>query len=58
MLSSIGLVLSVEMIRDGGSLAAVFQGSNGHKYWWEGSVISGLRPITPLLCERPFVRHT
>jgi hypothetical protein len=33
MLPSIGLVLSVEMIRDGGSLAAVFQGSNGSKYW-------------------------
>jgi len=33
MLPSIGLVLSVEMIRDGGSLAAVFQGSNGAKYW-------------------------
>ena len=33
MLPSIGLVLSVEMIRDGGSLAASFQGSNGAKYW-------------------------
>ena len=33
MLPSIGLVLSVEMIRDGGSLAAVFQGSNGSEYW-------------------------
>src|SRR5262245_21700002 len=33
MLPSIGLVMSVEMIRDGGSLAAVFQGSNGSEYW-------------------------
>ena len=33
MLPSIGLVLSVEMIRDGGSLAAVFRGSNGSEYW-------------------------
>lgn len=33
MLPSISLVRSVEMIRDGGSLAAVFQGSNGSEYW-------------------------
>lgn len=33
MLPSIGLVNSVEMIRDGGSLAASFQGSNGAQYW-------------------------
>jgi hypothetical protein len=33
MLPSIALVDSVEMIRDGGSLAAVFQGSNGSRYW-------------------------
>jgi len=33
MLPSIALVRSVEMIRDGGSLAAVFQGSNGSEYW-------------------------
>ncbi len=33
MLPSISLVLSVEMIRDGGSLAAVFQGANGSEYW-------------------------
>jgi hypothetical protein len=33
MLPSIGLVLSVEMLRDGGSLAAIFQGSNGAEYW-------------------------
>src|SRR6185295_1642859 len=33
MLPPIGLVLSVEMIRDGGSLAAVFQGANGAEYW-------------------------
>ena len=38
MLPSIGLLLSVEMIRDGGSLAASFQGSNGavfHLEWLE-----------------------
>ena len=32
MLASIALVLSVEMIRDGGSLAAVFQGADGAVY--------------------------
>jgi hypothetical protein len=33
MLPSIALVRSVEMIRDGGSMAAVFQGANGSEYW-------------------------
>jgi len=33
VLPTIDLVLSVETIRDGGSLAAIFQGSNGSKYW-------------------------
>ena len=33
MLPSIALVSSVEMIRDGGSLAAIFQGENGSEYW-------------------------
>ena len=33
MLPSIALVDAVEMIRDGGSLAAVFHGSNGSEYW-------------------------
>ena len=33
MLPSIALVHSVEMIRDGGSLTAVFQGTNGTQYW-------------------------
>ena len=33
MLPSIALVHSVEMIRDGGSLGAAFQGSNGSEYW-------------------------
>jgi hypothetical protein len=33
MLPSIGILFSVEMIRDGGSLAATFQGSDGCKYW-------------------------
>ena len=33
MLPQIALVLSVEMIRDGGSLAAIFHGSNGAEYW-------------------------
>ena len=33
MLPSIALVVSVEMIRDGGSLAASFQGINGSEYW-------------------------
>ena len=33
MLPSIALVDSIEMIRDGGSLAAIFQGENGSEYW-------------------------
>jgi len=33
MLPSIALLRSVEMIRDGGSLAAIFQGANGGEYW-------------------------
>jgi hypothetical protein len=33
MLPAIGLVLSVEMIRDGGSLAAIFQGKDSCEYW-------------------------
>ena len=33
MLPSIALVHGVEMIRDGGSLAAMFQGANGSQYW-------------------------
>jgi hypothetical protein len=33
MLPSIGIVLSVEMIRDGGSLAAIFQEIDGNQYW-------------------------
>ena len=33
MLPAIGLVSSVEMIRDGGSLAAVFQGTDSCEYW-------------------------
>jgi hypothetical protein len=33
MLPSIGLFISVEMISDGGSLVASFQGSDGCRYW-------------------------
>lgn len=33
MLPSIALVHSIEMVRDGGSLAAVFQGGDGAEYW-------------------------
>jgi hypothetical protein len=33
MLPPIASVNSVEMIRDGGSLAASFQGANGSEYW-------------------------
>jgi hypothetical protein len=33
MIPSINVVLSVEMIRDGGSLAATFLGSDGCEYW-------------------------
>lgn len=33
MIPPVGLVHSVEMIRDGGSLAAVFQGTDGCEYW-------------------------
>jgi hypothetical protein len=33
MLPSIALALNVEMLRDGGSLCASFQGANGSEYW-------------------------
>jgi len=33
MLPPVALVLSVEMIRDGGSLGAVFAGGDGSEYW-------------------------
>ena len=33
MLPSIALVFGIEMIRDGGSLAAIFQGLDGGEYW-------------------------
>ena len=33
MIPAVGLVLSVEMLRDSGSLAAVFQGTDGCEYW-------------------------
>jgi hypothetical protein len=63
MLPPVDLVLGVEMLRDGGSLCASFQGSNASVYW----LILPIRmrtdaegnhyPIgyrSPIIVERPF----
>ncbi|MBN3726531.1 hypothetical protein [Burkholderia sp. Ac-20379] len=58
MLPSIPLCLGVKKIRDGGSLIASFQGSNGQVYWLmlpidrSGAEVFGYFP--PLVVERPF----
>ena len=58
MIPAIGLVLNVEMIRDGGSLAATFLGSNGAEYWLLFKVKAGCSLPTagdPLSYEEPVV---
>jgi hypothetical protein len=58
MLPTISLALSVEMLRDGGSLCAAFQGTNGSVYWlvlpvqFESGVVKGYS--NPVVVERPF----
>jgi hypothetical protein len=44
MLPPIAVVNSVEMIRDGGSLAADFHGANGSNYWLLYRLISRTLP--------------
>ena len=58
MLPSIALVYSVEMIRDGGSLAAIFQGSDAAKYWLFIKIDNGTNwerthYLQPIVYERP-----
>lgn len=58
MLPSISALVAVEMIRDGGSLAATFSGLNGSKYGMHMQVISGRGPSGELIrrgYERPVV---
>lgn len=58
MLPSIALTHSIEMLRDGGSFCASFQGANGSHYWLvlpvilEGSHVKGY--AQPVLLERPY----
>ncbi|MEK6347012.1 MAG: hypothetical protein V4764_06005 [Burkholderia sp.] len=58
MLPSIALCLGVKKIRDGGSLIASFQGSNGQVYWLMlpvnrvGPDVLGY--YLPIVVERPF----
>ena len=59
MLPSIALANSVEMLRDGGSLCASFQGANGSRYWLVLPVRmsddhSRLGYADPVIVERPF----
>ena len=58
MLPAIALALSVEKLRDGGSLCAAFQGVNGAQYWLVLPVVlDGDEPrgySAPILVERPF----
>jgi hypothetical protein len=44
MLPSIAIVDSVEMIRDGGSLAAIFRGPDGSEWWLFMQVVLTDRP--------------
>lgn len=61
MLPSVGLAESTEVLRDGGSLCASFQGINGSRYWLvlpirHGAHKSGqsLGYENPIAVERPF----
>jgi hypothetical protein len=57
MLPSISLAFAVEKLRDGGSLCASFQGTNGSQYWLvfpvrrENGLLEGYS--TPVVIERP-----
>lgn len=58
MLPSITLAHEVELLRDGGSLCASFQGANGSQYWLvlpvvlQGSKATGYEQ--PVIVERPY----
>lgn len=58
MIPAVSLALSVEMLRDGGSLCASFQGANGSVYWLVlpirlyGDDVGTYDP--PVVVERPF----
>jgi len=61
MLPSVAVAESVEMLRDGGSLCASFQGSNGSHYWLVLPIrldVQGTgEPLgygAPIVVERPF----
>jgi hypothetical protein len=58
MLPSITLAHSIEMLRDGGSLCASFQGANGSYYWLLLPVVlEGNNAIAyeqPVIVERPY----
>jgi hypothetical protein len=58
MLPSIALAHGIEMLRDGGSLCASFQGANGSYYWLLLPVVlEGNKVIAyeqPVIVERPF----
>lgn len=58
MLPSISALVTVEMVRDGGSFAATFSGMNGSKYGLRMQVISDRGPSGELIrrgYERPVV---
>ena len=58
MLPSVALALAVEKLRDGGSLCASFQGSNGAQYWLvlpillESGAMNGYSK--PVVVEQPY----
>ena len=58
MLPSVALALAVEMLSDGGTLCASFQGTNGAQYWLllpvriEDHSVVGYE--LPVAIERPF----
>ena len=60
MLPSVALAIAVEMLRDGGSLCASFQGANGSTYWLVVPVRMSADFQTqlgyghPVVVERPF----
>jgi len=64
MLPSVALAESIEMLRDGGSLCAAFQGSNGSHYWLvlriklgAGGMLQPLGYEQPIVVERPGVEE-
>lgn len=62
MLPPIALAHSIEMLRDGGSLCASFQGANGLHYWlWLPVVLEGSRAVAyaqPVIVKRPYTAQS